>query len=345
MRNAWLPLGLALLGGVAGPLACGQAFVVTGGAGAGGGSSTSAAGPSGGGGGDTSTSNGGSTPTSGATSSTGTGMIAGPPCATVADCATSTNSLCGEVICVQNHCVTKPLQGDGKLFSQLYGDCLVAKCSKAHLVNDVSDSDVYDDGNECTDDTCKNGVPSNAPKVGAKCGTKGVCNAKGACVECLNISDGQCGGTTPTCINNTCSAATCQDMQQDFSETDEDCGGDACGPCDAGKLCNTGSDCKSKVCDLPAPNAPEKQCLIAICSDGVKNGSETDVDCGGSGCPAANKCAATKHCALPGDCQSGVCQSGVCQKPACNDGVKNGMEVGIDCGGGAPGCAVKCPGG
>ncbi len=50
------------------------------------------------------------------------------------------------------------------------------------------------------------------------------------------------------------------------------------------------------------------------CTDGIKNGNETGVDCGGS-CPA--------------------CPS------SCSDGIQNGNETGIDCGGSCPAC-VDC---
>jgi beta-glucosidase-like glycosyl hydrolase len=49
------------------------------------------------------------------------------------------------------------------------------------------------------------------------------------------------------------------------------------------------------------------------CTDGVKNGSETDVDCGGS-CPS--KCANGKLCAINADCQSNNCVAGTCQAVA-----------------------------
>jgi hypothetical protein len=69
--------------------------------------------------------------------------------------------------------------------------------------------------------------------------------------------------------------------------------------------------------------------------DGVKNGSETAVDCGGS-CP---RCADGAACGLAADCQSGVCTGGLCQAPSCSDGVKNGGEADVDCGGT---CAARC---
>jgi len=51
----------------------------------------------------------------------------------------------------------------------------------------------------------------------------------------------------------------------------------------------------------------------ATCTDTFKNGSETDVDCGGS---CTTKCANGKTCAINADCQSGNCVSGVCSAVA-----------------------------
>lgn len=45
------------------------------------------------------------------------------------------------------------------------------------------------------------------------------------------------------------------------------------------------------------------------CNDGVKNGAESDVDCGG---PTCGKCANGKACGASGDCQSNMCNGGVC---------------------------------
>ena len=77
----------------------------------------------------------------------------------------------------------------------------------------------------------------------------------------------------------------------------------------------------------------------ATCDDGIQNGGETGVDCGGpTSCP---RCAPGGGCASGSDCASGVCSGGICQTPSCSDGVKNGNETGIDCGGGTcPACAA-----
>lgn len=67
------------------------------------------------------------------------------------------------------------------------------------------------------------------------------------------------------------------------------------------------------------------------CSDGIVNGAESDVDCGGGTCPA---CADGAACNTATDCASGVCLGGTCQAPACTDGARNGDETDVDCGGG-----------
>ena len=74
------------------------------------------------------------------------------------------------------------------------------------------------------------------------------------------------------------------------------------------------------------------------CTDAVKNGSETDVDCGGGTCPA---CGTGLLCGAAKDCTTGVCKAR-CQSPSCVDGVQNGVETDIDCGGGM---CPRCPDG
>ena len=58
--------------------------------------------------------------------------------------------------------------------------------------------------------------------------------------------------------------------------------------------------------DIPGANDPGAN---LTCSDGVKNGSESDVDCGGT-CP---RCAVGKTCTSRNDCASSRCESGTCQ--------------------------------
>ncbi|MBN2051938.1 hypothetical protein JW756_00365 [Candidatus Woesearchaeota archaeon] len=68
-----------------------------------------------------------------------------------------------------------------------------------------------------------------------------------------------------------------------------------------------------------------------LCSNGIKDQDESDVDCGGSTC---DKCAEFKSCNVNADCESGWCRDSIkCLTPTCDDGVKNKDETNIDCGG------------
>ncbi|MCB9616961.1 MAG: hypothetical protein H6721_24935 [Sandaracinus sp.] len=114
----------------------------------------------------------------------------------------------------------------------------------------------------------------------------------------------------------------------DPAETDVDCGGELCGPCDDGLVCVADTDCESGICDLGT---------CVSCDDAIENGGETDLDCGGDDCAP---CGDTQGCSVDTDCLSGRCEAGVCT--SCFDGVQNGGETFIDCGGG--GCGL-CLGG
>jgi hypothetical protein len=50
-------------------------------------------------------------------------------------------------------------------------------------------------------------------------------------------------------------------------------------------------------------------CTTWGCKDGVKNGSESDIDCGGVTCAG---CGTLANCSKPSDCASGLCVSTQC---------------------------------
>jgi hypothetical protein len=52
--------------------------------------------------------------------------------------------------------------------------------------------------------------------------------------------------------------------------------------------------------------------VVPTCTDGVKNGNETDVDCGGS-CLPSKQCGNGLMCNNGPDCTSGVCKTNLCQ--------------------------------
>ncbi len=78
------------------------------------------------------------------------------------------------------------------------------------------------------------------------------------------------------------------------------------------------------------------------CFNGVKDGTETDVDCGGACGPT---CRANKACTDKNDCQSDFCDvDGFCTAPTCEDNIRNGNETDVDCGGNCDKCELgdKC---
>lgn len=75
-------------------------------------------------------------------------------------------------------------------------------------------------------------------------------------------------------------------------------------------------------------------CLSPECTDQIKNGNESDIDCGGSSCAP---CATDYGCIAKSDCQSNVCIAGTCRAPTCMDSTANANETDVDCGG--PTCA------
>lgn len=102
----------------------------------------------------------------------------------------------------------------------------------------------------------------------------------------------------------------------------------SCSPtCAVGSPCASQYDCESGVCEGGACSAPS-------CTDHVKNGTETEADCGGTCSP----CAPGQGCQSASDCTTGICRNFVCDTPTCVDGEKNGTETGRDCGGGCRPC-------
>jgi hypothetical protein len=74
-----------------------------------------------------------------------------------------------------------------------------------------------------------------------------------------------------------------------------------------GQPCTVGQPpaCQSGICS----GSPSVCQSAPSCLDGMKNGAETDTDCGGPVCP---RCGAHQACAVDSDCASGTCSSNTC---------------------------------
>jgi len=150
------------------------------------------------------------------------------------------------------------------------------------------------DGDE-TDVDCGGSCPGCGP--GLLCRTDLDCGgtAAGCGDQCY------CDTATATCVYN-----DCFDNKTDALETDFDCGGPLCHPCELGLGCQVDTDCLSAACDLAT-----HECIADQCADHRTDGAESDVDCG----VFCASCVTGQKCNSSADCESGHFCNGskVCQ--------------------------------
>jgi hypothetical protein len=256
-----------------------------------------------------------------------------PKCINGKVCTAGTD--CSSGLCQGGVCTAVPTCVDGlKNGSETDVDCGGLVCVKC------ATGKTCGAGTDCTSGVCTGGVCAAATCAdGVKNGTETAIDCGGAtCPKCAAgktcVAASDC--TSGVCTAGVCAAATCVDVVKNGTETDVDCGGGACPTCANGKICIVNGDCASANCSGGVCAAPGPTCV-----DGVKNGTESDIDCGGAVCV---KCANGKTCGASSDCSSNSCVGGVCQAAVggCFDGVKNGTETDVDCGGS---CAAKCANG
>jgi hypothetical protein len=241
---------------------------------------------------------------------------------------------CGEL----NTCMGSPCMDGVKDGSETDVDCGGAICPPcgtglmceqgSDCVSTVCDAVMH----TCLSPKCMDGV-KDGNETDVDCG--GSCSACPLGKACLATQD--CVSNACDAVSLTCVASRCVDDQKDGNETDVDCGGGTCPPCAGGKWCLIDSDCASGTCD---PSA--HVCVVNQCQDGVKDGGETDVDCGGSNCP---QCPLGEMCQLDSDCTTNACDgvSFTCDADQCADHRADGAETDVDCGG--PDCVARCAGG
>jgi hypothetical protein len=257
-------------------------------------------------------------------------------CSTSSDCPPPPNA-CSLTTCIGGACRTTNVEEGTRVMKDRPADCRVVVCDGVgKLTQSIDPSNVPTPESACFVGFCAmSGAPSFAPTdKGVACtsssgGTR--CDGAGNCVRCLDASD--CPSGEGCTRMKTCAPATCLDGLKDGVETDVDCGGPSCPGCEAGQMCQMGSDCTSDICD-----STSHTCAGARCDDGQKNGDETDVDCGGSCSP----CGLARACLANQDCASGACDtSHLCVADRCSDGHQDGDETDVDCGGSCLPCGVQ----
>ena len=191
-------------------------------------------------------------------------------------------------------------------------DCIRKECQGGKLVEVPSDTEVPDDANPCTQDTCTDGAPQHAAVNGTMCqlGT-GV----GQCVA--GQCEIPCASSAGCDDQNACTADMCVAMVCTFMANDD------LTPSDMNP-CTLDTCAGGKESHTPANGAP---CgLNGTCNDaGICTGCGSDADC-----PGDNFCidwaCTNKQClstlrnegmALPvkdqgsGDCKVEICQGGM----------------------------------
>ncbi len=249
------------------------------------------------------------------------------------DCGTEECGPCqlGRACLVDDNCTTGVCQD---------GQCRQTTCRNDQL--DAGESDVdcggvcgacpqlsncyFDDDcltNSCVNEKCQfahcfNGIKDNGDESDIDCGL--------ACGSTCQLGD-ECGEDTD-CDNSICvgyvCTATCDDGLLNGTESGVDCGGRDCAWCGVGQSCRRNDDCDSHLCQFAAPGDELGVCAAATCGDGIHNGDESDVDCGGScGVPCDNG----QWCLSNSDCSSNDCYLGACRPEHCTDGV---LDTGED---------------
>jgi hypothetical protein len=252
-------------------------------------------------------------------------------CLATADCSAG-------AACVKGQCVWSCIDGmkDGTETDVDCGGAACAPCANGKACTqgvDCGSSTCDAASHVCVDASCMD-MKQNGTETDVDCG--------GSCAPCANGSmcrvASDCASRICDGLHLRCVANACNDDVQNGTETDVDCGGGSCPACADLKRCLQGADCTSGRCD-----AKRNMCLPASCADSVRDGTETDVDCGG----LCIGCGFGKRCGASSDCLSNACDgiTSTCDWNPCADHRQDNQESDVDCGGPVCGpCVVgkKC---
>lgn len=166
-------------------------------------------------------------------------------------------------------------------------------------------------GSRCTDGKC--GFTNFVVKTRCDDNGEDICDGNGNCVQCVDNA----GCDSGSCVNNAC--------------VDKD-------PIDS-KPSDTLAEC-TKSSDCPGVDMPcyARRCENSKCSYGPRPAGFVCNANGGQLCDGAGGCV---NCLTDNDCGNGQCVNNSCVMPSCNDGLKNGNESDVDCGGSCGVCAQK----
>jgi len=168
-------------------------------------------------------------------------------------------------------------------------------------------------------------------------------NAANGCERAVSDDLAHCGrcgngcpGADTECRRRTCAVGVCGVFNtaagtRTTPQTPRDCRANVC---DGSGAVTT----RAEDTDLPVDG---NACTDDVCASGAASNPPTAAGraCGTAGmqCNGAGLCV---ECVRGSDCASGVCAAGRCATAMCTDGVRNGTETGVDCGGACPACPV-----
>ncbi len=246
----------------------------------------------------------------------------GKRCDATTDC--EMDSACISDVCQPSTC-TNTMTDGFETDVDCGGDQCTARCGLGLTCVTSTDCVVGGacDNGTCANATCLNNV-KDADESGIDCGGTSSCGACANGQSCALVSDCVMGST---CLSDVCQPSTCENTQLDANETGPDCGGPECSArCALGVACAMNTDCASGAACVGSI------CTVSTCANGTKDADESDVDCGGSSsCP---RCDPGEVCTDRTDCASNApCVSGACAPLTCANGMQDGNETGIDCGG------------
>jgi len=224
--------------------------------------------------------------------------------------------------------------------AQTAGDCKLVVCDGNGATTDnADDTDIPEDNNACTSDTCVAGTPMNTNLTqGTNCGMDGmgnpmVCDAMAQCVGCNVGAD--CPGADDECKTRTCTAGVCG-----ISYTAKD----------TPVAAQTANNCLKHVCDgagnfvdinddTDVPLNDGNACTLETCAGGMPmhpNAMNGSMCSDGNACTQLDTCqngsclgASPVTCTAADPCHDiGVCDpaTGMCSNPAkpngslCTDG-------------------------
>jgi hypothetical protein len=214
-------------------------------------------------------------------------------CTVAADCPGGPDTECHMRSCTSSVCGVGFPQAGTPLVSQTAGDCHRQVCDGIGNVDDlVDDTDVPDDAQACTQDSCAAGAPSNTPlPARSACGAPGsLCDGAGVCLQCL--VDADCGTARDTACNvDHCVAGACALQPEPAGPAP----GSLSGDCHT-VSCDGAGGLSSVVDDSDVP-VDGNGCTQDLCTNGV---------------PSNPRLATAAACALPSG-SAGFCDaSGLC---------------------------------